>query len=602
MKNIKQIRESYKRDTSSEEASDIKNLFEDGLLDERKLSLVERALKKEACDQTISDRKMIKNLAEQLIIHYNVDRTGTVEVLDESVKRDTKEYLAKYDPSLGGNKFPTDKDMPQVLILKRKAIRIYPDNQKVALYYSDTLNKYVTIPFGAVGINERYEAIANAAYKTAQTKVIRGKRIPGKLDRFVAKNISIGRESDPELGKALEKRFGYKVNLAKIQNQNIDNLSGLSGASKLGLKHGAMTRRFVNNLFKKKRKEKEETSPTPESFEAPKKDTLTPEQEKVKSDVSRRMKTARKLGQKSKNPDLSPEQQTTRRNIARRYATYGQVDLRKAGIKESFSDKVSNKRELNEFLSATGRVLSLAGKTPAGKKAGDLLFDFLKRRTESKPGTPSKSEPGTAPSTRPDTRKPGNKPDDKTPDTSTESPKPKTEPKPSDKPDTPPATPKKKPGLFRRIRNSLRRAAGTDDGGNSGSGGGSGENIKYSDIRKPVETPQFKNEPVSKSRAVAFDPERSVKVKQDRALQKNPFGVQQQQQTNESVIKQLYNVDGKTQINIGEDKVVINKIIANKITTLYESLNDENKEKMSMMLNEDSESFKKILEFAVRQK
>jgi hypothetical protein len=46
--------------------------------------------------------------------------------------------------------------MPTVLILKRKAIRVYPDNQKVALYYSQALDKYVTIPFSDIqtGLNE----------------------------------------------------------------------------------------------------------------------------------------------------------------------------------------------------------------------------------------------------------------------------------------------------------------------------------------------------------------------------------------------------------------------------------------------------------------
>jgi hypothetical protein len=46
--------------------------------------------------------------------------------------------------------------MPSVLILKRKAIRVYPDNQKVALYYSQALDKYVTIPYNDIqfGLNE----------------------------------------------------------------------------------------------------------------------------------------------------------------------------------------------------------------------------------------------------------------------------------------------------------------------------------------------------------------------------------------------------------------------------------------------------------------
>lgn len=41
-----------------------------------------------------------------------------------------------------------NQDMPVLLVLKRKAIRIYPDGIKVGLYYSDRLKKFVSIPFG----------------------------------------------------------------------------------------------------------------------------------------------------------------------------------------------------------------------------------------------------------------------------------------------------------------------------------------------------------------------------------------------------------------------------------------------------------------------
>jgi hypothetical protein len=62
---------------------------------------------------------------------------------------------SKFDPRYKAG-WPTDKEMPSVLILKRKAIRVYPDNQKVALYYSQALDKYVTIPYNdiQVGLNE----------------------------------------------------------------------------------------------------------------------------------------------------------------------------------------------------------------------------------------------------------------------------------------------------------------------------------------------------------------------------------------------------------------------------------------------------------------
>ena len=41
-------------------------------------------------------------------------------------------------------------DPPQVLIMKRKWVRQYPNNQRVALYYVEKINKYVTVPYTAM--------------------------------------------------------------------------------------------------------------------------------------------------------------------------------------------------------------------------------------------------------------------------------------------------------------------------------------------------------------------------------------------------------------------------------------------------------------------
>jgi hypothetical protein len=38
---------------------------------------------------------------------------------------------------------------PTVLILRRKAVRVYPDNTRVALYYNDKLQRYFSVPFTA---------------------------------------------------------------------------------------------------------------------------------------------------------------------------------------------------------------------------------------------------------------------------------------------------------------------------------------------------------------------------------------------------------------------------------------------------------------------
>ena len=41
-------------------------------------------------------------------------------------------------------------DPPPVLVMKRKSIRLFPDGRRVALYYVDKINKYVTVPYTAM--------------------------------------------------------------------------------------------------------------------------------------------------------------------------------------------------------------------------------------------------------------------------------------------------------------------------------------------------------------------------------------------------------------------------------------------------------------------
>jgi hypothetical protein len=38
-------------------------------------------------------------------------------------------------------------DPPAVLVMKRKYIRQFPNNQRVAMYYVDKLDKYITVPY-----------------------------------------------------------------------------------------------------------------------------------------------------------------------------------------------------------------------------------------------------------------------------------------------------------------------------------------------------------------------------------------------------------------------------------------------------------------------
>ena len=44
----------------------------------------------------------------------------------------------------------TQMDPPAVLMMRRKSVRQFSDGQRVALYYVDKINKYVTVPYTAM--------------------------------------------------------------------------------------------------------------------------------------------------------------------------------------------------------------------------------------------------------------------------------------------------------------------------------------------------------------------------------------------------------------------------------------------------------------------
>lgn len=51
----------------------------------------------------------------------------------------------------------SDTDPPFVLVLRRKAIRMYPDRMKVAIYHNDKLDKYFSVPYGT-GVDSTIQA------------------------------------------------------------------------------------------------------------------------------------------------------------------------------------------------------------------------------------------------------------------------------------------------------------------------------------------------------------------------------------------------------------------------------------------------------------
>jgi len=79
-----------------------------------------------------------------------------VEIQEESLLE-----AVDYEDTRGVLVEASESDPPPVLVLRRKSIRRLSNKQKVALYYVDKINKYVTIPYEgnilSASINEGFE-------------------------------------------------------------------------------------------------------------------------------------------------------------------------------------------------------------------------------------------------------------------------------------------------------------------------------------------------------------------------------------------------------------------------------------------------------------
>lgn len=80
------------------------------------------------------------------------EETQQQEVVEESIGIETIE--AEDLPSIvfEGTDGSHPNDPPNVLVMRRKSIRQFPNGQRVALYYVDKINKYVTVPYSELQV------------------------------------------------------------------------------------------------------------------------------------------------------------------------------------------------------------------------------------------------------------------------------------------------------------------------------------------------------------------------------------------------------------------------------------------------------------------
>ena len=211
---FKKIIEEEKKDYSKFDA-----LVRAGLGNKAQIQRMHQILDKmgeEKPNFTPADRAIIQNLFNKMVdvITNNpqIFRQTRTAVKENVV--DTADYkLSKTGKKVKAHRIHFDKDEkedikeefhideaimkepPYVLILKRKAIRLYPNNMKVAVYHNDKLDKDFAIPFveDEAGMIQT-ESVMDTLHKIVQGKSAQTVKFASgetrKVDHFTASAIT----------------------------------------------------------------------------------------------------------------------------------------------------------------------------------------------------------------------------------------------------------------------------------------------------------------------------------------------------------------------------------------------------------------------------
>lgn len=144
-----------------------------------------------------ADRMILQNLFNKM-----VDLISNNKQIFSQARRVVKEDVDTIEAEqVNEDSVDNIKDPPFVLLLKRKAIRVYPDKTKVALYHNKQLDKYFSVPYGS-GVDsyiqaeetELEEAVMDQLHKIVNNKQSQSVKFASghtrKVDHFTASAIT----------------------------------------------------------------------------------------------------------------------------------------------------------------------------------------------------------------------------------------------------------------------------------------------------------------------------------------------------------------------------------------------------------------------------
>jgi len=157
----------------------------------------------------LANNKQIFQRTRQVVkedVHLDEDELATSDIKIGPSGRKVRAHRFKVGDSVKeeveieeATESPFVKDPPFVLVLRRKAIRLYPDGTKVALYHNQKLDKHFSVPYGTnidspIQAEQVEEAVMDQLHKIVNNKQAQSVKFASgesrKVDHYTASAIT----------------------------------------------------------------------------------------------------------------------------------------------------------------------------------------------------------------------------------------------------------------------------------------------------------------------------------------------------------------------------------------------------------------------------
>jgi hypothetical protein len=142
MRSLKEFKETPVVEEEKQDYSKFDALVRAGLANRTQLQRLHRILAKMSEERPTfnsTDRTLIQGLFNKM-----TDLITNNKQIFQKTKLAVREEIEEFTEAHKNS----NEDPPFVLILRRKAIRLFPNSQKVALYYNAKLDKSFSVPYG----------------------------------------------------------------------------------------------------------------------------------------------------------------------------------------------------------------------------------------------------------------------------------------------------------------------------------------------------------------------------------------------------------------------------------------------------------------------